>query len=74
MRLRKTECSSLVLLAATTLVVAACSSGGDGYMSRHRRRPIPRPGISAITDKIADQDTVVTFEFGIADRETQPVV
>ena len=69
MRLRKTGMDSLALLAATTLVVAACSSGGDGY----KPPPPPAntaPGIAAITDKMADQDTVVTFDFGIEDRET----
>ena len=69
MRLRKTGMGSLALLAATTLVVAACSSGDDGY----KPPPPPAntaPGIAAITDKMADQDTVVTFDFGIEDRET----
>ena len=69
MRLRKTGMESLALLAAITLVVAACSSGGDGY----KPPPPPAntaPGIAAITDKMADQDTVVTFDFGIEDRET----
>ena len=68
MRMRKTGMDSLALIAAITLVVAACSSG-DGY----KPPPPPAntaPGIAAITDKMADQDTVVTFDFGIEDRET----
>ena len=55
------------VLAATTLVVAACSSHGD---------PMPPPAqnsapvVSAISNRSADQDTVSTIEFGIADRES----
>lgn len=69
MTLRKKGMRSLGLLAATTLVVAACSSGGDGY----RPPPPPAntaPGISAITDQSADQDTTVTVEFTVQDAET----
>src|SRR5688500_19052067 len=61
--------ATLAVLTATTLVVAACSSGGDGYVPP----PPPAntaPGISAITDKSADQDTTVTVEFTVQDAET----
>ena len=61
--------ANLAVLAVTTLVVAACSSGGDGY----RPPPPPAntaPGISAITDKSADQDTAVMVDFTVQDAET----
>ena len=73
MKTRKTGIGSFVLLAATTLVVAACGGGGsgDGYMPAPPPPPAnTAPGISAIPDKISDQDTAVTVEFGIEDRET----
>jgi phage-related tail protein len=68
MKLRKTELRSLALLAVTTLVVAACSDGG--YTPPPPPPANVAPTIAAITDKMADQDTVVTVEFGIEDRET----
>lgn len=62
--------ATLVLLAATTLVVAACSSSNNPD-------PMPppaantAPAVSAITDKMSDQDTVVgPIDFGITDSET----
>jgi hypothetical protein len=71
MKLRTTGMESLALLVATTLVVAACSSGGSDDVYRPPPPPAnTAPGIAAITDKMADQDTVVTFDFGIEDRET----
>lgn len=61
---------SLALLAFTTLVVTACGGGGDGgYME-----PPPvnsAPSISAITDKVSDQDSVIgPIEFSVTDRES----
>lgn len=66
----KSRNATLVLLAATTLVVAACSS------SNNPDEMLPpaantAPAVSAITDKISDQDTVVgPIDFGITDTET----
>src|SRR5262245_33365472 len=73
MESRKTGMGSLAVLAATSLLVAACGGGsGGGYMAP-APSPAPvnaAPGISAITDKISDQDTVVSVDFSIEDRET----
>ena len=66
----KARNATLVLLAATTLVVAACSS------SNNPDEMLPpaantAPAVSAITDKMSDQDTVVgPIDFGITDSET----
>jgi hypothetical protein len=73
MNSRKTVMRSLALLTATTLVVAACGGGGgsdDGYTPPPPPPANTAPGISAVTDKITDQDTTVAVEFGIEDRET----
>lgn len=66
----ETNIARLVLLAATTLVVAACGSSGGGGM-----QPMPMantaPGISAISDRSVDQDTMVgPIEFSVTDAET----
>jgi len=66
----ETNTARLVLLAATTLVVAACGSSGGSNM-----QPMPMantaPGISAISDRSVDQDTVVgPIEFSVTDAET----
>ena len=60
---------TLALLAATTLVVAACGGGGDGGSMA----PSPSnsaPAVSAINDRSADQDTTVSIDFGVDDRES----
>jgi hypothetical protein len=67
----KTNKAGLVLLAATTLVVAACSSNSndDPYMPPAAGNTAPV--ISAVTDKISAQDTVVgPIDFGITDGES----
>src|SRR5262245_47064610 len=74
MKSRKTGMGSLAVLAATTVLVAACGGGGSdgGYMAP-APSPAPvntTPGISAITDKISDQDTVVSVDFSVDDKET----
>jgi hypothetical protein len=56
-------------LATATLVIAGCGGGGDGSM------PPPQPSnsapvISAINDRSADQDTAVSIDFGVDDRES----
>ncbi|HKU91390.1 MAG TPA: hypothetical protein VJP84_16485 [Steroidobacteraceae bacterium] len=59
---------TLALLAATTLVVAACGGGSGGSMT-----PPPSnsaPAVSTIGDRSADQDTPVSIDFGIDDRES----
>jgi len=69
MSLRKTNYTPLVLLAATTLVVAACGSSGDGMKAPPMANAAP--GISAISDRSVDQDTVVgPIEFSVTDVET----
>jgi hypothetical protein len=70
MKSRRTNYLGSALLAATTLVVAACG-GGDkgGGMPPPAANTVPV--ISAITDRSVDQDTPVTLDFGIADRESQ---
>jgi len=63
---------SLVLLAATTLGLAGCGGGGDGYMPTPPPPPVnTAPTVSAVTDKVSDQDVVVgPIEFSISDRES----
>jgi hypothetical protein len=64
-----THIARLVLLAATTLVVAACGSNGGGMPPPAMTNAAPT--ISAISDRSADQDTVVgPIEFSVTDAET----
>ena len=71
MESRKTINSGL--LVAIAVGVAACGGGsGGGYMAP---APAPAPAnaaptISAITNKASDQDTVVTVDFSVEDRES----
>jgi hypothetical protein len=67
-RWKDTGCAAL---AAATLALAACGGSGsaDGYM------PPPPPAntaptMSAIGNQVADQDTAVTIDFGVDDRES----
>ena len=72
MESRSTNYWGSALLAATTLVVAACGGGGSdsgGGMTPPAANTAPV--ISAITDRSGDQDTAVTLEFGISDRESE---
>lgn len=58
---------------AITMTLAGCGGGGgDGYVEPPPPPANTAPGISAITDKISDQDTVVSVEFGVQDAETAP--
>jgi hypothetical protein len=67
----KTSRVRLAMLAATSLVVAACSGGGGGYGNTPPPPPAnTAPTVSAIDDRSADQDTVLTIDFGINDRES----
>jgi len=60
----------IAVLAATTLVVAACGGGGgDGGMS-YTPPSNTAPAVSAINDRSADQDTPVSIDFGVDDRES----
>jgi hypothetical protein len=70
----KASIRNLPVFAATalamTMTMAACGGGsGGGYMA-----PTPpantAPGISAVTDRISDQDTAVSVDFTVQDRET----
>src|SRR3982750_3193653 len=61
---------SLTSLAVTTLVVTACGGGGGTTMA-----PPPAantaPTVSAVADKISDQDAVVgPIAFSIGDQES----
>jgi len=65
----RTNYMRFALAAATTLVVAACGGGKGGPA------PAPMgntaPSIAAISDRSADQDTLVgPIEFGVSDAET----
>ncbi len=68
MKSRKTAIARLAVLAATTLVVAACGGGGGGDEPTTRRTMRRRS--RRITDKSADQDTTVSVDFGVEDRES----
>jgi len=62
---------SLILLAVTTMGLAACGGGGDGYKEPPPPPVNTAPTISAVTDKVSDQDVVVgPIEFSISDRES----
>jgi predicted small lipoprotein YifL len=69
MKLRKANYLGSAVLAATTLVVAACGRDGRGP-------DVPPPAantapvMSAVADRSIDQDTALTIEFGITDRES----
>lgn len=58
----------LALLAAATLVVAACGSGGGGSMPPQPSNSAP--AVSAINDRSVDQDTALSIDFGVDDRES----
>lgn len=60
----------LAVLAATTLVVAACGGGGDGGTGYTPPPVNSAPAVSAINDRTADQDTAVSIDFGIDDKES----
>jgi hypothetical protein len=71
MNARNINSASLALLAVTTLVVTACGGGGDRYMAPEPPAVNTAPTVSAIADKMSDQDVVVgPIEFSIGDRET----
>jgi hypothetical protein len=69
MNSRNSNYSRLAALAATVLTVAACSNNDGG-----NEPPPPAantaPAISTIANLAADQDTVITVPFDIADRES----
>ncbi len=67
MNSRKTSCA---LLAAATIVVAACSSNSYDPPGPPPPMANQAPVISAITDRTADQDTVLSIEFSVADSQT----
>jgi hypothetical protein len=57
------------VLAATTLVVAACGGGGGG--SGYAPTPMnSAPSVSNLADRSSDQDTTLTIDFSIDDRES----
>ena len=58
------------LLAVTTLAVAACSSNSYDPPAPPAAPANQAPVISAIADQVADQDTLVSIEFGVMDNET----
>jgi len=63
----------LAVLVATTVVVAACGGGGDGSGGMYTPPPAnTAPTISSIGDKSSDQDTSLSIDFGIDDRESTP--
>ncbi len=67
----KTSQIRLAVLAATTLVVAACSGGrGDSGYTPPPPPANAAPTVTAIDDRSADQDTVLSIEFGVSDRES----
>jgi hypothetical protein len=69
MQARMMKLAGLVTLAAATLLGSGCGGSGGKSMP-----PPPAantaPVISAITDRSASQDTAVTVDFGIDDRES----
>jgi hypothetical protein len=68
----KSSIKNSALLVAAVLGVAACG-GGSGGSPTPTPAPAPAnaaPTISAITNKASDQDTVVTVDFAIQDRES----
>jgi hypothetical protein len=59
----------IAALAMATLLVVACGGGDGGAL------PAPPPSnsaptVSAINDRSSDQDTAVSIDFGIDDRES----
>jgi hypothetical protein len=61
----------LMVIGTFTLVLAACGGGDGGSMSP----PPPSnsaPAVSAINDRSTDQDTAVSIDFGVDDRESGP--
>ena len=68
MKTRKTN-ARLAVLAATTLVVTACGGGGGSEPDYPANSA---PMLSGITNKVADQDTTITLDFGVADRDSDP--
>jgi len=68
MKTRKTDIARLAVLAATTLVVAAC--GGSGGSSSPPMATNDAPMISAIADSSVDQDTMLSVDFTVDDRDT----
>ncbi len=71
MESRKTINSGL--LVAIAIGVAACGGGSGGGYTAPAPAPAPAnaaPTISAITNKASDQDTVVTVDFSVEDRES----
>ena len=69
MKTRKTDFASLALLAATTLVVAACGGGGGG--GDDPDYPMnSAPTITGLSDKATNQDTAISVEFSVDDRDT----
>src|SRR3954471_1025277 len=61
--------SGVAALATATLVLAGCGGGDRGSMSP----PPPSnsaPAISTINDRSSDQDTTVSIDFGVDDRES----
>jgi hypothetical protein len=69
MNSRKISNIRLAALAATTLVVAACGGGGDGD-SGYTPPANSAPAVSTITDRATDQDTMLSIDFGVDDRES----
>jgi len=67
---RSTNYLGSALLAATTLVVAACG-GSDKGGGMPPPAANTAPVISAIADRSVDQDTAVTLDFGISDRDSE---
>lgn len=61
---------TLALFVATTLTVAACGGGGDGGSMTLPPPANSAPAVSAIGNRSADQDTPVSIDFGVDDRES----
>ena len=69
----KSPISNLALIAAITVGVAACGGGSGGGYTAPAPTPAPvntAPTISAVTNKVSDQDTVVAVDFNVEDRES----
>jgi len=66
---RNKDVRNLGVLVAATLVVAACG-GGSGSMTPPPPPANVAPTVSMIANQAADQDTAVTIDFTVDDRES----
>ncbi len=70
MNSRKISNIRLAALAATTLVVAACGGGGGGDGGYTPPPANSAPAVSTINDRATDQDTMLSIDFSVDDRES----